>query len=33
LKEMLGHQPEEVIGGAILGVALGAIGYFLEGKS
>ncbi|WP_110112306.1 divergent PAP2 family protein [Bacillus sp. CGMCC 1.16541] len=30
LKEMLGHQPEEVIGGAILGVAMGALGYFLE---
>ncbi|MBM7703251.1 divergent PAP2 family protein [Metabacillus iocasae] len=30
LKEMLGHQPEEVVGGAILGVAMGALGYFLE---
>jgi uncharacterized protein len=25
LKEMLGHQPEEVAGGAVLGVLLGAI--------
>lgn len=27
LKEMLGHQPEEVIGGAILGVLVGIIGH------
>lgn len=30
LKEMLGHQPEEVIGGAILGLAIGAISYLLD---
>ncbi|EIJ78600.1 hypothetical protein PB1_13619 [Bacillus methanolicus PB1] len=29
LKEMLGHKPEEVIGGALLGVLVGTIGYFL----
>jgi uncharacterized protein len=29
LKEMLGHQPEEVIGGAILGVITGTIGHCL----
>ncbi|MFC4322738.1 divergent PAP2 family protein [Litchfieldia salsa] len=29
LKEMLGHQPEEVIGGALFGMATGALGYFL----
>ena len=29
LKEMLGHQPEEVVGGALLGVMTGATGYFL----
>ena len=27
LKEMLGHQPEEVIGGAILGTLIGVIGH------
>jgi len=27
LKEMLGHQPEEVIGGAILGAIVGVIGH------
>ncbi|MFD2445786.1 divergent PAP2 family protein [Bacillus sp. CGMCC 1.16607] len=27
LKEMLGHEPEEVIGGAIFGIITGAIGY------
>lgn len=32
LKEMLGHQPAEVIGGALLGVATGTIGYFLTEK-
>ncbi|WNS73959.1 divergent PAP2 family protein [Bacillus sp. DTU_2020_1000418_1_SI_GHA_SEK_038] len=32
LKEMLGHQPAEVIGGALLGVATGAIGYLLTKK-
>ncbi|PLR81087.1 acid phosphatase [Bacillus canaveralius] len=30
LKEMLGHQPEEVLGGAVLGVLAGAAGYFLS---
>ncbi|PLR77210.1 acid phosphatase [Bacillus sp. V3-13] len=30
LKEMLGHQPEEVLGGAVLGVLTGAAGYFLS---
>ncbi|WP_456278639.1 divergent PAP2 family protein [Bacillus sp. AK128] len=32
LKEMLGHQPEEVLGGAILGLLTGAIGHFLTKK-
>lgn len=32
LKEMLGHQPEEVVGGAILGVFIGALGYILTKK-
>lgn len=32
LKEMFGYQFEEVIGGVILGVVFGVIGYFLEGK-
>jgi acid phosphatase family membrane protein YuiD len=32
LKEMLGHQPEEVLGGAILGMLVGAIGHFLTEK-
>lgn len=27
LKEMLGHRPEEVIGGALLGAAVGMIGH------
>ncbi|OZM57448.1 haloperoxidase [Lottiidibacillus patelloidae] len=30
LKEMLGHQPEEVAGGAVLGVLLGAISASLS---
>jgi acid phosphatase family membrane protein YuiD len=30
LKEMLGHQPEEVVGGALLGMALGAMSFALE---
>ncbi|GAQ18633.1 divergent PAP2 family protein [Oceanobacillus picturae] len=30
LKEMLGHMPIEVVGGAVLGVALGALSYLLE---
>jgi uncharacterized protein len=33
LKERLGHQPIEVIGGGILGIAIGTIGYFLTKKS
>ncbi|MBP2241293.1 acid phosphatase family membrane protein YuiD [Cytobacillus eiseniae] len=32
LKEMLGHQPQEVIGGALLGVVTGTIGHFLTKK-
>ncbi|WP_078554265.1 divergent PAP2 family protein [Bacillus alkalicellulosilyticus] len=28
LKEMLGHQPEEVLGGAILGALTGTLSYF-----
>ncbi|MDL4839794.1 divergent PAP2 family protein [Aquibacillus rhizosphaerae] len=30
LKEMLGHLPIEVAGGAILGIAIGAISYLTE---
>jgi acid phosphatase family membrane protein YuiD len=30
LKEVLGHEPEEVIGGALFGIITGAIGYYLE---
>lgn len=30
LKERLGHQPIEVVGGALLGIATGCLGYFLE---
>lgn len=30
VKERLGHQPEEVIGGALLGVATGALSYLLQ---
>ncbi|MCU9614461.1 divergent PAP2 family protein [Caldibacillus lycopersici] len=29
LKEILGHQPEEVVGGALLGIATGALAYTL----
>jgi uncharacterized protein len=29
LKEMLGHKPEEVLGGAILGIITGMIGHYL----
>ncbi|MFD1738448.1 divergent PAP2 family protein [Bacillus salitolerans] len=32
LKEMLGHQPEEVVGGALLGVLAGAISHILTNK-
>lgn len=32
LKEMLGHQPKEVLGGALLGAMIGAVGYFLTKK-
>ncbi|WP_070119300.1 divergent PAP2 family protein [Bacillus marinisedimentorum] len=30
LKEMLGHQPEEVLGGALFGMIIGATGYSLS---
>jgi len=33
LKEMLGHQPEEVLGGAIFGMLTGLIGYLFTKKS
>ncbi|RFB16897.1 divergent PAP2 family protein [Bacillus sp. HNG] len=33
LKERLGHQPEEVIGGAIFGMITGTIAHFLTKKS
>ncbi|MFD2629890.1 divergent PAP2 family protein [Oceanobacillus kapialis] len=33
LKEMLGHMPIEVLGGAVLGVAVGALSYLVEKKS
>lgn len=33
LKEMLGHQPEEVIGGALLGVITGTLGHLLTKKN
>ncbi|WP_186578772.1 divergent PAP2 family protein [Aquibacillus kalidii] len=33
LKEMLGHMPIEVAGGALLGVAIGAISFLSERKS
>jgi uncharacterized protein len=29
LKEMLGHKPEEVLGGALLGIMTGMIGHYL----
>ncbi|BCB04465.1 divergent PAP2 family protein [Bacillus sp. KH172YL63] len=32
LKEMLGHQPEEVVGGAVLGSVLGFIAYVFSKK-
>jgi len=33
LKEMLGHEPEEVVGGAILGVLVGVIGHLFTKKN
>lgn len=33
LKEMLGHQPEEVLGGALLGILTGTIGHFLTKRN
>nr|WP_309100673.1 divergent PAP2 family protein [Fredinandcohnia onubensis] len=33
LKERLGHQPEEVLGGAIFGMIAGTIAHFLTKKS
>ncbi|CAH2715570.1 hypothetical protein BACCIP111895_02754 [Neobacillus rhizosphaerae] len=32
LKEMLGHQPDEVIGGALLGLLIGIIGHLCTKK-
>jgi acid phosphatase family membrane protein YuiD len=32
LKEMLGHQPEEVVGGAVLGVIMGTLGHMVLKK-
>lgn len=32
LKEMLGHQPKEVIGGALFGMITGIVGYLLSKK-
>lgn len=32
VKEVLGHQPEEVLGGALLGVATGTLSYLLSKK-
>jgi uncharacterized protein len=32
LKEMLGHQPEEVVGGALLGVVIGIAGHLMTKK-
>ncbi|NOU76204.1 divergent PAP2 family protein [Paenibacillus sp. LMG 31458] len=32
LKERLGHLPREVVGGALLGIAIGAFSYMLENK-
>jgi uncharacterized protein len=33
LKEMLGHQPQEVVGGALLGTAVGVIGHLCTKKN
>ncbi|MDT8860632.1 divergent PAP2 family protein [Alkalihalobacillus sp. MEB130] len=32
LRERLGHMPEEVLGGALLGFVTGTLGYLLTGK-
>ena len=32
LKEMLGHQPQEVLGGALLGVLVGFLGHVCTKK-
>jgi len=32
LKEMLGHQPQEVLGGALLGILIGFLGHILTKK-
>jgi uncharacterized protein len=32
LKEMLGHQPQEVVGGAVLGLLMGSIGFLFSKK-
>ncbi|MFC0472828.1 divergent PAP2 family protein [Halalkalibacter kiskunsagensis] len=32
LRERLGHMPEEVLGGALLGLLTGSMGYALTGK-
>lgn len=32
LKEMLGHEPEEVLGGALLGIITGTIGHLIFRK-
>lgn len=32
LKEQLGHLPIEVLGGSLLGIAMGAFSFWLEGK-
>lgn len=33
LKEMLGHEPNEVMGGALLGIAVGIIGHLFTKKN
>jgi acid phosphatase family membrane protein YuiD len=33
LKEMLGHEPNEVLGGALLGIAVGIIGHLCTKKN
>ncbi|OIU71296.1 divergent PAP2 family protein [Rossellomorea aquimaris] len=32
LKEMLGHQPLEVVGGALLGLVMGSLGFLMSKK-